>query len=550
MKGLNLIYCSLFLLLLLASCKQQEQLWENEENQAKVSLVLSLPADKETRGNVSTYPKDPSKWTDEEKLADGRYFEYITVMILKNNVLEAYEDLDVTDKTAQTVIEFDKTFTTGTYTLMAVANYTELDDFKALLDGFKNGTKTYTELMAYKLKAGDDGIAPKTMQPLTLIKEISLHPGLNEISGEMLRTYSRIRIEVRNQSDVKDLVVSGISFSNNFAQKEAYIWPEQGYVSGSRVAIDASSNDAMTPFNQSITIPKMTSSGASTTVNSAVVFDAYILESEETDDNKKYTYTLDLSYGEGQSSGSGGQVTVPTGPIKDVTSIRNNYNNTFLIQNVKTSFFVRDYYSYVYQVNYTYDQLQAFIASGSYKEFLWVLEPYGTQDFYRIKNVGTGNYIGRVFGYVLVKPSSTAGDNYFKFYNYTSSTSDSNSQGIQMQYQGIEGSTCLNEYNSSYFWGGSLNTADGATAFVFYCIGDSNSDPNSNANTNTSPNSQEIPINLRTINKETARPEDVRRIKRNDFINALVTISYNETFGQFEFEVEDWNQAGGDITFN
>ena len=109
MKRLNLIY-SLLLLLLLVACKQQEQPWAKEENQAKVSLVLSLSADKDTRGNVSTYPKDPSKWTDAEKLADGRYFEYITVLILKGNVLQAYEDLDVTNKASQAVIEFDRTF--------------------------------------------------------------------------------------------------------------------------------------------------------------------------------------------------------------------------------------------------------------------------------------------------------------------------------------------------------------------------------------------------------------------------------------------------------
>ena len=208
-------------------------------------------------------------------------------------------DCGVTDKSAQVEIPFHETFNAGTYTMMAVANYTHLSDFTALLDGFKNRTKSYSDLMAYKLQAGDDGIiAPLTMQPLTLIQEINLHPGQNQVSGEMLRTYSRIRIEVRNQSDIKDLLVNGISFSNNFAQKEAYMWPGQGYLPNSRVALKVDSDEALTPFTQSVTIPKMTASGGSTTVNSAVVFDAYILESEETNADKKYTYTLDLSYGE------------------------------------------------------------------------------------------------------------------------------------------------------------------------------------------------------------------------------------------------------------
>ena len=222
MKGLTLIY-SLLLLLMFGSCKQQDQPWENEEV-AMVSFALSSPVDADSRGSVSTYPKDPSRWNDDEQLADGRYFKDITVMILKDNVLQAFEDRNVTDKSAQVEISFSATFNAGTYTLMAVANYTHLNDFKTLLEGFKNGNKSYSELMSYKLSAGEDGLMDSgTIQPLTLIKEINLHPGQNQISGEMLRTYSRIRIEVRNQSDIYDLMVNGISFSDNFAQNEAYI---------------------------------------------------------------------------------------------------------------------------------------------------------------------------------------------------------------------------------------------------------------------------------------------------------------------------------------
>ena len=540
MKGLTLIY-SLLLLLMFGSCKQQDQPWENEEV-AMVSFALSSPVDADSRGSVSTYPKDPSQWNENEQLADGRYFKDITVMILKDNVLQAFEDFNVTDKSAQVEISFSETFNAGTYTLMAVANYTHLNDFKTLLEGFKKGNKSYRELMSYRLSAGDDGLMDsKTVQPLTLIKEINLHPGQNQISGEMLRTYSRIRIEVRNQSDIYDLMVNGISFSDNFAQKEAYIWPGQGYLSDRRVAIDVYSNDALTPFTQSVTIPKMTASGGSTTVNSAVVFDAYILESEETDAGKKYTYTLDLSYGEGQG---GGQTTVPEGPLKDVTSIRNYSSNTFLIQNVSSGgFLYKSGYPHVMQGSETYENLQ----SGGDTKYLWQLESYGTEeDCYRIRNVGSGNYIGTVessAAYVFF--SETPDSHFFKFYNHTNISNDSESQGIQMQYQGTGTTTFLYNYNSMFFVGGSMDEA--RTKFVFYCIGSSGS--NSGSSSDTGLNKTQS-IDLRTINKETARPEDVRGIKRNDFINALVTVTYNETFGQFEFEVEDWNQAGGDITFN
>ena len=545
MKGLTLIY-SLLLLLLLGSCKQQDQPWENEEV-AMVSFALSSPVDADSRGSVSTYPKDPSQWNENEQLADGRYFKDITVMILKDNVLQAFEDFNVTDKSAQVEISFSKTFNAGTYTLMAVANYTHLNDFNTLLEGFKKGNKSYSDLMAYRLQAGNDGLmGSKTVQPLTLIKEINLHPGQNQISGEMLRTYSRIRIEVRNQSDINDLVVNGISFSDNFAQTEAYLWPGQGYLPDSRVALKVDSDEALTPFTQSVTIPKMTASGGSTTVNSTVVFDAYILESEETDADKKYTYTLDLSYGEGQ--GGGGQTTVPEGPITDVTSIRNYSTNTFLIQNVSSQGFLYDNLlnRLLQNTGLRLESLKEEIAGGNMTGYLWRLEPYGTMNSYRIRNVNTGNYIAEVVAYNEVKVSQQQASHYFRFYNYNSTSTDSDSEGIQMRYQDSDGYTCISDYYSDPYIG--RGTLDGyRTKFVFYCIGSSGS--NSGSSSDTGINKIQS-IDLRTINKETARPEDVRGIKRNDFINALVTVTYNETFGQFEFEVEDWNQAGGDITFN
>jgi hypothetical protein len=522
MKGMALIY-SLLLLLLLGSCKQQEQPWENEE-EAMVSFTLSSPVDADSRGSVSTYPKDPSQWNENEELADGRYFKDITVMILKDNVLQAYEDFNVTDKSAQVKIPFSETFNAGTYTLMAVANYTHLNDFTTLLTEFKNGTKGYSDLMSYKLSAGDDGLmGSETIQPLTLIKEINLHPGQNQISGEMLRTYSRIRIEVRNQSDINDLVVNDISFSDNFAQKEAYIWPGQGYLPNSRVAIDVDSDDALTPFTQSVTIPKMTASGGSTTVNSAVVFDAYILESEETDANKKYSYTLDLSYGEKFA-------TVTNTTFTNIADISKNYGNySFLIQNVRSNKYMYDNDGSLYQGSKPSD-----VSKGEGANYLWKLEYAGTANNYKIRNVGTGRYIGKPASTQEAVNLTESSDDYFTFNNYGSAASNTNSSGVQMQYKDLGDYECLNDYSGNFICGYSLD--DGGNPFKFYCVVESQY--------------QNIPIFLKTINKETARPEDVRGIKRNDFINALVTVTYNETFGQFEFEVEDWNQAGGDITFN
>ena len=55
---------------------------------------------------------------------------------------------------------------------------------------------------------------------------------------------------------------------------------------------------------------------------------------------------------------------------------------------------------------------------------------------------------------------------------------------------------------------------------------------------------------LKTINPTSGVVSDVHEIQRNDFIRVLVEVSYNPDKGDFDFIVNDWNTAGGDITFN
>ena len=58
------------------------------------------------------------------------------------------------------------------------------------------------------------------------------------------------------------------------------------------------------------------------------------------------------------------------------------------------------------------------------------------------------------------------------------------------------------------------------------------------------------PIVLSTIDPETSVVSPVNTIKRNDFINVLISVSYNKDLGDFEFEVKDWEKVSGSIEFN
>jgi hypothetical protein len=57
-------------------------------------------------------------------------------------------------------------------------------------------------------------------------------------------------------------------------------------------------------------------------------------------------------------------------------------------------------------------------------------------------------------------------------------------------------------------------------------------------------------IPVKTINPDTGQAEDVEQISRNDFINAIVKVSYSKNKGHFTFEVRDWYTGGGDLEFN
>ena len=57
-----------------------------------------------------------------------------------------------------------------------------------------------------------------------------------------------------------------------------------------------------------------------------------------------------------------------------------------------------------------------------------------------------------------------------------------------------------------------------------------------------------VPIDI--VNKEVGGSESLTAIKRNDFINILLNVSYNEETGLVEFEVSNWDEKNGEVTFD
>lgn len=333
--------CLTICAVLLDLCGCHERL-QTHEGTATLKLVLNAPAYGLEFKSVSSDPDDPSGWTQWERAVDGRYLYRVTAFVLQGNRLVAHKDLELEGESHTAVLDFATNFTHGSYTLMVVANYSEheaydgtgtlrtyagMQDFTQTVESLLNGgsVENFTDIysssfMNYRIRS-TGGVCTLEPQPLTLVKTIELHPGLNEIEGELSRTYSRVRIAVDNNSD-NQLKISSMSFCDIFTQSSAYLFPGNGYLN-EKSAITVSSANALTPFTGSSSSPKTIPSK-----ELDVVFDAYILESQINSAGQTYNYTLKLGYG---TTSSFKTVNIPlktidvsTGQSVDVNEIRRN----------------------------------------------------------------------------------------------------------------------------------------------------------------------------------------------------------------------------------
>ena len=596
-----------FVLSLLCACQREDCSGEVSEA-ASLCLDLSVPGLRiESKGNADNpFADDISSWTDWEKVVDGRMMYRLTVFLIEKDTdyLVAYRDIyyknysgsDVTAPSAPqgpngwyngTSVDVDlKTSTQaqisflydhplhtnngnsferlqrGTYKLLAVANYSSVNGtrfngqpsgvasykglgngtFDTYVDGviseFKtaqnSGTKKkfakythYSLLVDYVLKSSSSSfICPAMPQPLTLATEIDLSPGMNTVSGELLRTFSRIRLSVENMSNV-DLTVRSLSFSDNTTKDQTYLFslpesPDRVYEVGTKKAPVVSSTDAIVSFPADGTkVAKVASVD-----NTKTVFDAYILESRDLSNN--YTYTLNLEY-EGEAPAEYFS-SVNTTPISNKSGLR--ADSYYVIMNQANAKWIltagTDYVGLL-------DTEIADLTLPIHNEYIWQLQSQGSADSYYVKTVGaTTYYIGEPQSNANGLPLTPTASRYFVMENSAQShigmkvnSSSSRHSYINVNYPGskVGGWTTLN--------------GDLGSQFDFYEVSKTLAYPK-----------YSTPIKLTTIDPVTSVVSPVHTIKRNDFINVFVSVSYNKDFGSFEFEVKPWNEVSGDIEFN
>lgn len=522
---------------LLAGCNKENDIVCVPAGDATLSLNISVPGYKAQVKSVSGNPSDPQTWSVWERAVDGRYLYKVTAFLLDGNRLIAKEDLDLSGEPQEASLSFNGNFTHGTYKLMVVANYSShtandgnngdityygIEEFsqtiKEILETqgpIDNFTTLYSsQFINYRIVSAN-GVCPRVPQPLTLVKDIELLPGVNRIEGELMRTYSRIRIMVDNHSD-EQLSIKSLEFNNIFTQKESYLFENLGYISN-RTTIDVAHEYAITPFtataqNPVIIAPKQRS----------VIFDAYILESKRSTNGLQYSYKMNLGY-----EGMGSFILESTTPINKKDQLQTGH---YIIHNTGSN-------SYLVAGNNSVEtRTLSTLANGMDipEEYVWTLEKNGSGDNYYI---GTADEMTEgETSYFMSNPTTNSvvlGAN--KSVYFTFEDKESSRQSYLTIRSSGSGSRYLNVSNNKVT--GATRANNTTAYFRLYPV----SMPLSTT---------EVDIPLETIDNTTGQPQATEEIKRNDFINTVVTVSYNKNKGHFEFEVNNWKSGGGDVNFN
>lgn len=483
-----------------ASCQQEDC----SQTEGKASLQLTVKALENTLHTRGVEDLDDDGTVSEEEIiVDGRKMYRLAVFLLdgtrvvSSTVLEADDTRFGNDNTEATV-SFENLDYSMTYKLYAVANYGNYGGLTGKLADV-NGNNVASGLT---VSASDDKLCSKgTPYPLTLVKDIALSPGVNTISGELIRTYARIRINVRNQSATNDLYISNLSFPAKFTQNSVDIFTEGGTANAQPVVTSA---DAITPFVANMMIPKLDDES---NVSETTIFDSYLLEST----GGEYKYTLGVKYESDDKVG---------GEIDRINGIK---NSGLYIMRSNGGLYLHDNGT----TNFVGVGQSPFDANGKLnRDYVWQLTKLNNNNNYTIQSL-RGRYMqsSKVNGDGIPLVTNRGDKDYFTVQNFP---------------WGDEGVNFVTT-NENYW----LSTADGKACghtgstreFFLYEV---------SASTITSETT--IPISI--IDKNTGEASPLTAIKRNDFINILVNVTYNEKTGEVEFEVSNWNKVNGDVTFD
>lgn len=413
--------------------------------------------------------------------------------------------------------------------------------------------------------------------PLFTAAYIDLQPGGNVLTEPiwLYRTYSRVRVEVKNYS-TEPLSVNHLEFSDNFSKDRTYFCRMPGasnifegldYKAGAPDVSYSESVIAFPYYNTSVEGKTFTEEEKENykyfivadtdtsrnevgtaqptieTGQTAAVFDAYISPSRD-DEEKKYKYTIEVEY-KGVSGYNSCRIDDNASAISAGDSFAGRYFMMKVSSGNRWIYETTD--GLIRTQTMTFDALRQQIIDNKDYSFIWQIVPDGTK--YYLRNPVHGDYICNF---------NNTSSVYVNMWTSINVLTANNDVSLAESF-----SVTTNSTNNTFIFEGSrinnlqqyMNNNGNNTSYMsYYTVG--NGDTNSQFQLYPVEFMSGTPclrkeIVLQTIDNETSAVSDVTEIRRNDFVRILVEVSYNPDNGNFEFEVQPWETGkGGDITFN
>ena len=455
----------------------------------------------------------------------------------------------------------------------------------------------YHKFMDFALHSSDtDFLCALGPQPLTLIQDFELQPGMNHVSGRLKRTWARLRVAVENISH-DDLTIHDISFGDSTTRNYSFLFVNPADEDGSfkhpnsktrhgapdifKTSDEEPGGQYTNPYNALVSAKRETVVKGLTGGNTKIIFDGYILDSDSHD--IPFTYNLDLEYiGKSVTKLKRAKNDAGGWDVNESSPNKVEDGGLYVIQNQTSSKRV------LYAGNGQLETVQlANDGHGNFKDQDYYFEPVQVFRFLRARD-GTGDELSETV-------TNKYGDNpgkeesypvfHIQTYDglYYLGTPQENNYATNLALESNVNGSDLSAYNSfvvrndgyrngeAYkdkrylcFFSTKANSQNGKKDFINVNGNEKKQDQVNGWSDNDAGSEfylhrvEEVSegahykgtVTLSAIDPDTAVSTPVSRINRNDFINILIVASFNEKTGELDFKVKDWNIGGGDIEFN
>lgn len=511
----------LLTLLLCIACQQDDILPDVSHRGTSLTITFRAPSHS-TRGIQDL--DDDGNVTEAELMRDGQKMYRVSVYLVSGGVVERHQQLEyaqLNDDKTEATVTFDQLDYTKAYQLYAVANHGDYTATGVSLKGYLSDLSDNQSPQSVTLSTGSTNyICDKAkVYPLTLHKEIHLNPGANTVSGELVRTFARVRINVRNQSTSNDLQLTSLTFPA-MAQASTNIFAPAASTNYAPVSTSAY---AITPFEANMNLAKVTDGN----VTEETIFDAYILE------GTGGTYSFDLG-------------------LKYVDQVASEEYTTDEVDVTQKDKIVANAMYILYQPNgtnagYVYaNGTENLKWSGNYKDsegkinpnYVWRFEKLeGQEDKYALASMGSSGYYIKSEG---ISSSSKIPLTDEKLNHYFTVGKSGNKLTFKTSSSSWTGAAFyLYNYGGNEVW-----AYTSGSDYILYKV----TYQGGSSSTVKAESTPTIPINI--IDNKTGVASPLTSIKRNDFIEITVNASFNEQQGAIGFNTTNWQEGGGDVTFN